>query len=265
MKIKIILSLAALFFHLEVYCSEARFTADLLKTTQLILQGSIEQFKTENNLYYAGAAVPSIWYSFNEDKKVFSNAVKRDRPSYMDLAGDLGVILSFPIIPILAYSIGNHQNNRKVVNFSMEYAASLYLSLIETGLLSHIPIHERPNSENLNFWEKTFRGKSSFTSGHIVPFATLFFKTLQFYGPYYALAPLVLTTVASLQRIRQGRHYLSDIVGGFFLSAFASEGVRAAANNKNNHIVYKILFKHQAQIGFIRYKNTYGPRLSFNF
>ena len=43
----------------------------------------------------------------------------------------------------------------------MEYMATLYLALVESGLLSFIQIHERPVNTNIGFWEEAFRGNSS--------------------------------------------------------------------------------------------------------
>ena len=52
----------------------------------------------------------------------------------------------------------------------------------------------------------------------------LTFKTFQFFGGYWATIPLALSYVASIQRMQDGKHWVSDIIGSFFLSAFALKG-----------------------------------------
>ena len=152
-----------------------------------------------------------------------------------------------------------------MMQFMMEYASAMYLTLAETGILSYIQIHKRPSPHNISFWEKEFRGNSSWPSGHIVPYSALFFKTLQFYGPAWSTIPLALTLMSSLQRMQDGKHYLSDIVGAFFLSAIASEGVRKVANYNGNHGFYKRWIEHEAKVGMLRYKGAWGPIVSFRF
>ena len=147
----------------------------------------------------------------------------------------------------------------------MEYMSSMYLALGESALLSFVPIHERPDKENLSNWETGFRGKSSFPSGHVIPYYGLFFKTLQFYGPYWSIPPAILSVWAAMQRVRSGRHYTSDVVGSFFLMAFASEGVRHAANYDKNHSFYKWIFEHDATLSVIKHRGVYGPAIAWKF
>lgn len=238
---------------------------DLKSTISYFVKGSYLQFQESNNLYYAAAGVPLTWYAFENDKQMSNSQRRRPLRKHYDLTGDLGIVFNFPLVPLATYYIGKKSENTKLSQFAMEYAATLYLTLLETGLISYIPGHERPNTEGQSSWETNFRGKNSFPSGHIVPYSTLFFKTLQFYGPYYASVPLVLTYWSSLQRIREGRHYVSDVIGSFFLSAFASEGVRKAAGFKDNHPFYKWLFEHDFELGISRNADAIGPLVRFNF
>jgi hypothetical protein len=71
--------------------------------------------------------------------------------------------------------------------------------------------------------------------------------------------------MTSIQRVRDGKHYLSDVVGGFFLSAFASEGVRKAGNFEGNPPAYKFLFERNVAVGIIEHEGTIGPRLTFDW
>ena len=63
------------------------------------VEGSYMQFTAKNNLYYAAAAAPSLWYSFKEDDRISANERKKHIPKYMKISSDLAPVLSFPIIP----------------------------------------------------------------------------------------------------------------------------------------------------------------------
>ncbi len=228
-------------------------------------RGAALQFTQVNNIGYALAATPALWFSFEEDERLIANARTKKLPKYIDLTGDLGVAFNFPLIPIGFYTYSRMTGQTRYAQFAMEYFATLYLTLAESGVMSFIPVHERPNQEGLSSWETSFRGNSSFPSGHIVPYSTLFFKTFQFFGPWWSIPPLVLTVWSSQQRVREGRHYVSDVVGAFFLTAFASEGVRAAAGYDQNHPLYKKWMERKIEVGITEYRGAIGPRFSYNF
>lgn len=244
--------------------SESWWQASVLSVGYLA-RGAALQFTQVNNLGYALAATPALWYSFEEDDRLSQNAQTKKIPKHIDLTGDLGVALNFPLIPIGFYTYSRVTGKSLYAQFAMEYFATLYLTLAESGVLSFVDIHERPNKKDLSSWETNFRGDSSFPSGHIVPYSTLFFKTFQFFGPLWSLPPLVLTVWSSQQRVREGRHYVSDVVGAFFLTAFASEGVRAAAGYEGNHPLYKKWMERKIEVGFIEHRGAIGPRFSYNF
>lgn len=239
--------------------------SDFKTSFSWIFKGSLEQFKTKNNLYYAGAAVPTLWFTFENDDRLTASATKKPMKKHIELTGDLGVLLSFPILHTGFYIYGRSTHNKHHTQFAMEYFASMYMALGESALLSFVPIHERPDQDNLNKWETGFRGNSSFPSGHVIPYYGLFFKTLQFYGPYWAIAPGVLSVWAAMQRVRSGRHYTSDVVGSFFLMAFASEGVRQVAGYEKNHPFYKWVFENEGRISVIKHKGVYGPSVVWNY
>ncbi len=236
----------------------------LKETAEYLYMGSLEQFKTKNNLYYFTLGLSTTYYAFEEDQRMSDlQRSKKLRKAY-DITGDMGVLFSSPIFAAGAYYLGKSKKDNHLVQFSKEYMAAMYLTLLETGIISYIPGHERPNTEGQSVWETAFRGENSFPSGHIVPYSVLFFKTLQFYGPYWAVIPGVLTYFASLQRMREGRHYASDVIGSFWLSAMASEGVRQYAKYRKNHPFYKMIFERNLQISYIRYKNKIGPAVSID-
>ncbi len=238
---------------------------DLKTTFNYLFKGGLAQFKQKQNLAHMAVGVPALWYSFEEDDRLSALLRSKKSNKVLDISGDLGVVLNFPIVPLTAYYLGRKNNDKKLVHFAMEYSASLYLALAESGLISFIHVHERPDTSNTSVWEEAFRGDSSWPSGHVVPAATLTFKTLQYYGPWWALIPGALTILTSYQRVQDGKHYMSDVVGGILLSALASEGVRAVANNKENNSFYNWLYRHDAMVGLLRYKNAIGPRFSFNY
>lgn len=264
----LIFSLASLFFTQTISAAELTPQTSwegLKSSLTYFYQGSYRQLTAENNLYVAAAAAPSLWYSFKEDKRLTNHARTKKIPKSMQVSSDLAPVLSLPLIPIAFFSYGVKTDNDRAVQFAKESFATMYLALLESAALSAIPIHERPDTAKLSKWETNFRGKSSFPSGHVIPYATFAIKTFQFYGPYYAVIPSALFLATSIQRVRDGKHYVSDVVGGFFLTAFASEGVRKAANYQGNNIVYRALSKHNVSIGYASYQSAIGPRLSFDW
>lgn len=239
---------------------------DLKGSFKLLFQGALEQFQTPSNLAYAVPASGALWYTFSHDDRLSDLARSKKMNGAVKTVGDMGVFFNMPLTPVAVYALGRHYESTHVMQFMMETAATLYLSLGESGLLSFIPIHERPVTSENNFWEKAFRGKSSFPSGHMIPYAAFAFKTLQFYGPWWSLPPFLLTAMASLQRVQDGKHYVSDVVGSFFLTAFASEGVRQAAGYKNNHPFYRWIVERDVQVGVVRSRSgTLGPALTWHF
>lgn len=228
-------------------------------------EGAYYQFKEKNNIYYAAAAAPSLWFSFKEDKRLSSHLRAKKIPKVAQISSDLAPVFSFPIISIALFSYGIKKDDPRMVQFAKEYLATLYMALLECAAISAIRIHDRPSADNLADIETIFRGRSSFPSGHVVPYAALMFKTFQFYGPYWSIVPATLTYLTAVQRVREGKHYLSDIIGGFFLSAFASEGVRRAGNFNGNHPAYKFLFERNVSVGLIEHQGAIGPRLTFDW
>ena len=238
---------------------------DFKYTFFLVFRGGYRQFTVRNNLYYAGLAAPSLWYAFDHDDRMVSLASSKEIKKHEEFTGDLGVALNFPIIPVATYVMGRTKQNDKMVNFAVEYAASMYLALIESNLLSWIHIHDRPDTTALSFWEKAFRSDSSFPSGHVVPYAILMLKGFQYYGPWTLIPTSILFYWSAFQRMHGKKHYFSDVVGGLFLSVFASEGVRAAHNHDKNHPVYKWIFEHEVRVGILRQKGAVGPLVSWSF
>jgi hypothetical protein len=245
--------------------SGASYWQGLKTSFSYLYEGSYKQFQEKNNLYFAAVAAPALWFSFDQDKRISDNARLKSVPKIMKISSDLAPVLGFPVLSFLTFSYGVKHKDQKMVQFAEEYFAAMYLAFLESAAMSVINIHERPSSANLSKIETSLRGKSSFPSGHVIPYAALTFKTFQFYGPYMAIAPAALTVFTSIQRVRDGKHYLSDVVGGFFLSAFASEGVRRSGHFSENHPAYKYLFERNMAVGIIEHEGVIGPRISFDY
>jgi undecaprenyl-diphosphatase len=49
--------------------------------------------------------------------------------------------------------------------------------------------------------------------------------------------------------VRTEKHYFSDIIGTFMISALASEGTRIASGYENNHPWYKAIFERDVSLG----------------
>lgn len=236
----------------------------LKKSFSYLYQGSYSQFQEKNNLYAAALAAPMLWYSFDQDKRISDNARAKSIPKAIQLSSDLAPVLGFPIISFATFSLGIKKDDAKMVQFAQEYFGAMYLAFLESAAISYIKIHRRPSESNLAKIETQFRGDSSFPSGHVIPYAALALKTFQFYGPLAATVPTTLFVLTSIQRVRDGKHYLSDVVGGFFLSVWASEGVRRAGQFNDNHPAYKFLFERNATFGIIEHEGTIGPRVTFD-
>ncbi len=209
---------------------------DLFLALENTFHASYLQATSTLSLWGLGIGGGALAYSFGQDDRIFKNYGRKGPRGLFRSVDDLAVASTFPLIPLAFYSLGvgeesASKSSKKMRNFALETFSATYLALVESALISFIPIHERPNQTNLSVWETNFRGDSSFPSGHVIPAAVLTFKTFEYYGPYYALIPLSFTTIAGVERIRSGKHYLSDVVGGILLSFFASEGSSRAYEN----------------------------------
>jgi membrane-associated phospholipid phosphatase len=238
-------------------------SADLVTSLKWIVQGSYKQFD-KNNLYTFGVAVPATWYAFNQDDYVFNSIQGKTVPNGIEWVSDASVFFATPVLQIGLYYIGRGNKDQRMMQFAMESFSATYLAFIETFLLSYVDVHARPNSEQLDEMEQ-LRGDSSFTSGHMIAYTVLFGKTLQFYGPYWSLIPLTAAVMTGYERVVAQKHYLSDVVGGFFLTLFANEGVRVAGQYKDTNPAFKFIFEHDVKVGYSRKGDGYVYNLSWSF
>ena len=250
----------------SVFSQERKGQEDLGLFFDYLFRGSYLQFTQQNNLIYGASFAPLIWYSFEHDKRITNNLKGKDIPSPLKFIGqDLQIISGLPLIPWIIYQSGRSYNNNHRMQFALEYASAMYLAYLETSVLSFISVHKRPSTANLSKWETSFRGDSSWPSGHVIPFGVLTFKTLQFYGPWWSLIPAVLTLAGAYQRVQSQKHFSSDIIASFLLCAWASEGVRTAANYRGNHPFYRRVFEGKVSMGLIYHQGVYGPEISWNY
>ena len=238
---------------------------DFKTTLGYMARASYLQFTPLSNLAYAVNGTAATWYAFEHDDRLLHLiSSKQDHRIYGNVA-DLAVLIHFPVVPVISYGLGRYQGNERMIRFAMEIAAATYLSSLEATLISRFHVHDRPSNRDLSKWETEFRGDSSFPSGHVMPMAVLTFKTLQFYGPLYALAPAALTVLTAYERVHSQKHYPSDVISGIFIAAIASEGVRVAGAYKDNHPFYRWAYEHQATVGILRQQNAWGPRITFSY
>lgn len=142
-----------------------------------------------------------------------------------------GIVLTFPSVPFGVYVWGRVAENEKLTQFATETAATQGIALLETLLISQIPIHERPvvqrgeiTDEEQPFFNRFFRGASSFPSGHITGTSVLAFKGWEWFGWTVGLPAALATAFIGYARVEDGEHFTSDIVSGMALSGLASLG-----------------------------------------
>lgn len=247
----------------EVKTERPSAGSDFVTSMKWLVQGSYKQFN-KNNLYTFGLAVPATWYAFGQDDYVLNSVQGKSVSDTVQFVSDASVFFATPVLQIGLYYIGRGNEDQRMMQYAMEMFSTTYLTFIETFLLSYVDIHNRPDDESLDDLEN-LRGPSSFTSGHMIAYTTLFSKTLQYYGPWWSLIPLTAAVMTGYERVVAQKHYLSDVVGGFFLTLLASEGVRVAGDRKDNNPVFKFIFEHDVKVGYSRKGNSYVYNLSWNF
>ena len=237
--------------------------SDLGTSCKWLYQGSYKQFN-KNNLYNLGVMVPTNWYWFGQDDYVLNSVQGKTVSNTVQTISDLAIFFATPIPTMTLYYIGRVNYDTNMMQYAMETFSAMYLTYIESYLISFIPIHERPDQNNLS-WAEELRGNSSFPSGHMASYSVLFAKTLQFYGPYWSLIPLAGAVATGYERVVSEKHYISDVFGGFFLSLLSSEGVRVAGQYKNNNPVFKFIFEHDPKLSFASNGKNFIYNISWSF
>lgn len=238
---------------------------DLLTSIVWIGEGFYKQFNTTNAIQL-GVGAPLTYWAFTADDKMVKRTAGKEIGGFIQGVSDSSVVASFGIYQIGFYIWGRSTDDSKMVRFAMESLSTMYLAMLESSILSFaIDVHERPNSDDVNPWEENFRGDSSWPSGHVIPYTALFLKTFQFYGPYWSLIPGALMAITAYERVASHKHYLSDVVGSFFLTLFASEGVRVSGAYQDNHPVFKWIYEHDLNVSYLKKKKAHYARVSWSF
>lgn len=264
-----ILTLSGPFYILRASTNQSlddfTFKNDFIDSTKWLGKGSYLQFSDAPSVFLGVAGLVTLTAAFVQKDKIEIGLREEEATKSEQIISDMNILFSLPVIPISAWWIAKKTSDQKLRMFAKEYFATLYLTKAEIFTLSFVPINKRPNSDGINSFEKNFRGKSSFPSGHMVPASTLFWKTFQYYGPIYAAVPAAWTLVTGYQRVNSKRHHITDVIGTFFLAGMASEGVRVAAKHKHNHPLYKWIFEHRLSVNFFKGKDVIQTTIDFTF
>lgn len=213
--------------------------SDIGTTLNLAWRGSYEQFQSKTSYAYLGTGSVFLAHAIDRDDEIIAHYGRNEKNTPMEILDALGVIGGSPIWPAIFYIYGRNNADEKLLRFTMESVAAIFLAQMETVAFSFMDIHERPSKDSLSKWETSFRGDSSFPSGHVIPWYIMGLKTMQFYGPAMSSIPFIVGLGISYERIQSRKHYWSDIIGSMILSGMASEGVRKAAGHSKNHSFYK--------------------------
>jgi len=202
---------------------------DLKETFTLFAHASYGQFITPQAWATLGVSAAALSYSFEHDQRITQHEITKKTWPAKGLWEGIAITSTFPLTQIIFYGIGQKTQNHKLVQFAKETLAASSLALLESSLLSRIHIHRRPQEKDLNFWEKNFRGDSSWPSGHVIPLSVFTWKTVEHFGFLPALLPASALYMVARERVRSGKHFTSDVVGGIFVGFLASAGTTYAA------------------------------------
>ena len=136
---------------------------DLLTTGKFMTTGSYKQFSTTPNLIMWGVTAVMVGYFIHNDERISQKAVINDKnEKFLNIISDAAIVFNTPLVPAIFYSIARYREDEKLLRFTQEYTATLGIALMESLVISAVPVHQRPDEKSLSFWEEAFRGKSSF-------------------------------------------------------------------------------------------------------
>ncbi len=195
--------------------------------------GAAEQFTHWDSLaLWAGTIAATTTLVLTEDafqEDIEGAALLGD--TALEVADIGGIVTTIPSIPIGAYVVGRLIDDDHLSQFAVELAAAQGIAMVETLILSQIPVHERPvvqrgevSDEDQAFFNRFFRGRSSLPSGHVTGLAVLTFKGWEWYGWKLGVPAAIATVFVGYARIEEGQHYTSDIFSGIALAGLASLG-----------------------------------------
>ena len=202
-------------------------------------EGFWRQFTYESSLATLSAGAGTVWLADANDRS-WSTSMSGNEfftSRVVNVLGDeTSIALGFT--PFVTYYLSRWMEDEKMYRFSVETFASLSLAWAETIALSQIDYHVRPRDEGQDpasgFFDTALRGKSSWPSGHLIAPFTITFKVLDHYGWKAAIIPAGLTALAAGNRIADGSHYPSDIIGAGVLSLASHIATKKISTRKKN-------------------------------
>lgn len=238
---------------------------DFYDTLEYSYKASCKQFTAPQAIPILALSTVSVFYAVKQDNHIEDKFSGRSISDSEKTIGVTGLVLISPASSMLMYFWGRQNADQKFINFTKEYFAAINLSIIESTFIGFVPFHGRPDGGPLNPLERRVGVSSSFPSGHPMGYMVLSYKLFQFYGPQYSVVPAVLAYVDSRKRLKDRKHYLSDVVGSAGITLLASEGVRVAANNHHAHPIYQWIFDHEVKVGAMVEEKKHGFNVSLSF
>ncbi len=202
----------------------------------------INQFTQPDSLAFIGLAACSIYALDRKDTELQADVEggeiigKRGQK-----AGDIiGVATNIPLIQIGIYLYASLNYDWKMHEFSMVLLTTHLLVNLEALAISNIKYHQRPvvergeiEDEEQQFFNRAFRGRSSFPSGHMLGVIVLTIAGWDYYGLKIGLPCLAAALFTAWVRVEEGEHYVSDIVGSVAMAGIAYYSVsRTISLNK---------------------------------
>lgn len=181
-----------------------------------------EQFATDGLwLAWAGTGILTA-VSFHNDQRWTDKIAQHQPIPAENWIEPLGIIGNSPLVPIGIYGWGRWKSDRNTQIYALKSAVAMLTVLSQTVALSQIPIHSRPDDKNLGFFDRAFRGASSFPSGHVAGIAIWASTVTLEYGWKWGAPLWVLAGAQSLSRIQTRKHFVSDVVFSLGISAIGS-------------------------------------------
>ena len=212
---------------------------DIVEVLRLSGVGFLHQFIhwEAAALWGTGAGATAITFIGDEDERQLGIEHANLVGSGGEAVGDVGgLLLGVGIVNAGFYVAGRLSDNERAIHFALELSAVQVIANLETLGISQLPLHERPveaRGEVLREEQPFFnviRGRSSFSSGHVIGPAALAIKSWQFYGWRLGLPTSLAAAFVGYARIQEGQHYVSDVIGSYALTLVACWAVSSAAN-----------------------------------
>lgn len=124
------------------------------------------------------------------------------------------------VVVASAYLLYASFHSRKHLATAIELAIFLTITTALTYSIKMVFARQRPNCPAISVYDTDFTSSSSYPSGHISRATGAFIILSKGSRTKESLAAIAIFTV-SLSRIVLGAHYLTDVVGGIFLSLAA--------------------------------------------